>query len=55
MQPPSEPLPGSAFAQFKEFTRKILSVSKEDLDAMRKREAKNKARREKAKEDRQAS
>jgi hypothetical protein len=46
MQPPSsEPSPGSPFAQFKEFTRKILSVSKEDLDAMRKKEAKKKAKR----------
>jgi len=51
----SEPSPGSLFAQFKEFTRKILTVSKAELDEMRKKEAKNKARRKKAKEQHQAS
>jgi hypothetical protein len=46
MQPPSPELsPGSPFAHFKEFTRKILSVSKEDLDEMRKKEAKKREKR----------
>jgi hypothetical protein len=46
----SEPSPGSPFAQFKDFARKIITVSKTELDEMRKKEAKNKVRRKKAKQ-----
>jgi len=54
MQPPPEPLPGSPFAHFKDSLRKIATVSKAELDGIRKKEAAKKRRRKAAKQ-RQAS
>jgi hypothetical protein len=54
MQPPSEPSPGSPFANFKESMRKILSVSKTELDQIRKKEVAKKKRQKNAKRRRAA-
>jgi hypothetical protein len=50
MQPPSEPIPGSPFAHFKDTMRKLASVSKAELDDIRKKELAKKKRRKAAKQ-----